>query len=103
MSVVQPPLWAALPAALLLVCGGLFALVGAFGLLRLKSFYARIHAPTLGASLGTFCVLLASMLVSSALAERPVIHELLIVLFILVTSPVTTMLLVRAAIFRSRG
>lgn len=103
MNIVQVPLWAALPAALLLVCGGLFALLGAFGLFRLEPFYARIHAPTLGASLGTFCVLLASMLVSSALVSRPVIHEVLIIVFILMTSPVTTMLLMRAAIFRSRG
>ena len=103
MNIVQVPLWAALPAALLLVCGGLFALLGAFGLFRLEPFYARIHAPTLCASMGTFCVLLASMLVASALAERPVVHEVLIVVFILMTSPVTTMLLMRAAIFRQRG
>ncbi|GHU32976.1 cation:proton antiporter [Betaproteobacteria bacterium] len=97
------PLWAALPAALLLVCGGLFTLIGAFGLFRLESFYTRIHAPTLGASLGTVCVLAASMLVSSALAERPVIHELLILLFLFMSSPVTTMLLMRAAMFHRRG
>ncbi|MDR1935779.1 MAG: monovalent cation/H(+) antiporter subunit G [Candidatus Accumulibacter sp.] len=97
------PLWAALPAAALLAGGGLFALVGAFGLLRLDSFYARIHAPTLGASLGTACVLAASMLVASALAERPVIHEAMIALFILLTSPVSSLLLMRAALFRWRG
>ena len=103
MSAADVPLWAALPAAALLVCGGLLVLVGSFGLLRLDSFYARIHAPTMGSTLGAGCVLMASMLVSSALAQRPVIHEMLITLFILITSPVTAMLLMRAAIFRSRG
>ena len=103
MSAADVPLWAALPAAMLLVCGGLLVLVGAFGLLRLNSFYARIHAPTMGSTLGAGCVLMASMLVSSALAQRPVIHEMLITLFILITSPVTAMLLMRAAIFRQRG
>ncbi len=103
MSAADVPLWAALPAAALLVCGGLLVLVGSFGLLRLDSFYARIHAPTMGSTLGAGCVLVASMLVSSALAERPVIHEMLITLFILLTSPVTAMLLMRAAIFRQRG
>ena len=103
MNASEIPLWAALPAALLLVCGGLFTLLGAFGLYRLESFYARIHAPTLGASLGTICVLAASMLVSSALAERFVIHESLILLFVFMSSPVTTMLLMRAAMFRRRG
>lgn len=101
MSVVDVPLWAALPAAILLVCGGLLAAVGSLGLLRLDAFYARIHAPTMGSTLGAGCVLIASMLVSSALAGRPVIHELLITVFILVTSPVTAMLLMRAAMYRS--
>jgi len=102
MSIANLPLWAALPAALLLVCGGLLTLLGSLGLLRLKSFDARIHAPTMGNTLGAGCVLLASMLTSSALAERLVIHELLITVFILISSPVTTMLLMRAAIFRPR-
>jgi len=102
MSAADVPLWAALPAALLLICGGLLTLVGSLGLLRLDSFFARIHAPTMGSTLGAGCVLLASMLSSTALAQRPVIHELLITLFILITAPVTTMLLMRAAILRSK-
>ncbi len=102
MNVADAPLWAALPAALLLVCGGLLTLVGSLGLLRLDSFYARIHAPTMGNTLGAGCVLIASMLVSSALAQRPVIHELLITVLILITSPVTAMLLMRAAMSRGK-
>lgn len=102
MSVADVPLWAALPAGVLLVCGGLLTVVGSLGLLRLNAFYARIHAPTMGSTLGAGCVLVASMLVSSGLAGRPVIHELLITVFILVTSPVTAMLLMRAAMYRTR-
>jgi multicomponent K+:H+ antiporter subunit G len=103
MSVAEMPLWIALPAAFLLIVGGLLALVGSLGLLRLNSFYARIHAPTMGNTLGAGCTLIASMLASSAIAGRPVIHELLITLFVLITSPVTTMLLMRAAIFRDEA
>lgn len=103
MSPQEVPLWAALPAALLLVCGGLLSLIGSLGLLRLKSYFARIHAPTMGGTLGAGCVLTASILVSSGLAGRPVVHELLITLFILMTAPVTSMLLMQAAILRSRG
>lgn len=103
MSAADVPLWAALPAALLLACGGLLTLLGSLGLLRLDTFYARLHAPTMGNTLGAGCVLLASVLSSSALAGRPVIHEVLITLFILLTSPVTTMLLIRAAILRRRN
>ncbi|KAB2311081.1 cation:proton antiporter [Betaproteobacteria bacterium SCN2] len=103
MSASDVPLWAALPAAFLLVCGGLLTVIGSLGLLRLREFYARIHAPTMGSTLGAGCVLIASMLASSALAERPVIHELLITVLILITSPVTAMLLMRAAMFRSKS
>lgn len=103
MNLADVPLWVALPAALLLAGGGLLTLVGSLGLLRLDVFYARIHAPTMGNTLGAGCVLLASILVSSALAQRPVIHEVLITVLIVVTSPVTAMLLMRAAMFRHRG
>ena len=102
MSAADVPMWAALPAAVLLICGSLLTVVGSLGLLRLNAFYARIHAPTMGSTLGAGCVLIASMLVSSALAGRPVIHELLITVFILVTAPVTAMLLMRAAMYRTR-
>jgi multicomponent K+:H+ antiporter subunit G len=102
MSPLTLPAWAALPAALLLICGGLLAVIGSMGLLRMRSFYARMHPPTIGATLGTGCVLIASMLVSSALLQRPVIHEILITLFVLITSPVSAMTLMRAAVLRIR-
>jgi multicomponent K+:H+ antiporter subunit G len=102
MSEIALPLWAAVPATVLLLCGGLLALIGSLGLLRMGSFYARMHPPTMGTTLGTGCVLIASMLVSSALFQRPVIHELLITLFILITSPVSAMTLMRAAVSRTR-
>lgn len=97
------PLWASLPAELLLIGGGILTLLGSLGLLRLDDFFARVHAPTMGSTLGTYCVLTASMLVSSALAARPVIHELLIALLILITAPVTTMILMSAAIRRGKS
>ncbi len=103
MSGAELSPWIALPAAALLIAGGLLSLVGSLGLLRLNHFYARIHAPTMGNTLGAGCVLIASMLTSSAAAGRPVIHELLITVFLLLTSPVTTMLLMRAAVFRSES
>jgi multicomponent K+:H+ antiporter subunit G len=42
-------------------------------------------------------VLIASMLVSSAALHRPVIHEILITLFVVMTAPVTAILLMQAA------
>jgi multicomponent K+:H+ antiporter subunit G len=100
MTFPSLPLWAAAPAAALLVIGGLTALVGSAGLLRLRSFYTRMHAPAMATTLGTGCVLVASMLVSSALSRRPSVHELLITLFVVITAPVASMLLMRAGIHR---
>lgn len=103
MTIEDLPLWASLPAAILLVAGGLFTLLGSIGLLRLRDFYARMHPPTMGTTLGTGCTLVASMLVSAALLHRPVVHELLIALLIVLTAPITAMLLMRAALHRRPG
>ena len=89
--------------AILVVLGATLALIGSLGLLRLKSFYDRVHAPTMGATLGTGLVLIASMLLFSALESRPVLHEILIAVLMTVTTPVTFMLLVRAALHRDRA
>ncbi|HYI69486.1 MAG TPA: monovalent cation/H(+) antiporter subunit G [Skermanella sp.] len=97
------PAWAALPTALLLLLGAGLALTGSLGLLRLGSFYERIHAPTLGTTMGISCVLLASMLFFSVLQTRLVLHELLIAVLMAATTPVTLMLLARAALYRDRS
>ena len=102
MTAEALPLWVTIPAAILLVCGGLLALTGSFGLVRLRHFYARVHAPTLGNTMGIACVLMASVLVFSALEQRPVFHELLITALLILGSPVTAMFLMRATVYRSR-
>jgi multicomponent K+:H+ antiporter subunit G len=94
------PAWAAVPAAILLIVAGVLAALGAFGLLRLPDFFKRMHPPAMGTTLGAGCVLLASILVSSAVAGRPVVHALLITLLVVITAPVTAMLLARAALYR---
>jgi multicomponent K+:H+ antiporter subunit G len=96
------PLWAALLVSALLLIGAGLTLIGSYGLLRLEQFYDRIHAPTLGSSWGTGGILVASMLLFSVLQTRPVLHEILIALFVSVTTPVTLMLLARAALYRDR-
>ncbi|MFL1461203.1 monovalent cation/H(+) antiporter subunit G [Roseococcus sp. DSY-14] len=91
------PLWAALPVALLLLAGAALSFVGSLGLVRLRSFNERVHAPTLATTLGIGCVLLASMLFFTVTQSRLVVHEVLIAAFVVVTTPVTLMLLTRAA------
>ena len=94
-----PPLVAGI-VALLLLAGAAATLIGSFGLLRLRTFYERIHPPTMGTTLGVGFTLAASMLMFSVLASRPVVHEILIGVFAVVTTPVTYMLLVRASVHR---
>ncbi|MDT9601061.1 monovalent cation/H(+) antiporter subunit G [Sphingosinicella rhizophila] len=96
------PGWAALLVALLVVAGAAITLVGSFGLLRLKSFYERVHSPTLGTTAGTALIILGSMLCFSVVQTKPLVHELLIALLVTLTTPVTLMMLVRAAIYRDR-
>jgi len=70
------------------------------GLVRLRSFYDRIHAPTLGTSWGTGAIVMASMILFTWLESRPVFHEILIGIFVTITTPVTLMLLARAVLYR---
>lgn len=93
----------ALLVAVLVLLGAGLALIGSFGLVRLRSFYDRVHAPTLGTTLGTGSVLIASMLMFTGLESRLVLHEILIGLFMTITTPVTFMLLVRAARHRDQA
>jgi multicomponent K+:H+ antiporter subunit G len=97
------PLWAAIPVGGLLVVGAFLTLVGAIGFLRLGTFYERIHAPTLGTSGGIGAIMIASMIFFSTTTQSLVIHELLIGIFVTVTTPVTFMLLARAALHRDRA
>jgi len=96
------PLWVDVLTAVLVVTGALLALVGAFGLLRLPSFYQRIHTPTLGTTGATWLLTLATALQFSFVREQFFVHALLIALFIALTAPITTVFLMRAALFRDR-
>ena len=98
-----PPLWLALTMVILSIGGASLALLGSIGLWRLKVFYERVHAPTLGATLGMALILTASALYAGHAEARLFPRELLIALFITVTTPVTMILLTRATLFRQRA
>ena len=89
--------------ALFVLAGALLIFAGSLGLVTLKTFYERLHPPTMGTTLGTGLVLIGSMLHFSGLEARPVLHEVLIGVFMTLTTPVTYMLLVRAALHRDRA
>ena len=92
-----------LAVSLLVLGGALLVFLGSLGLLTLKTFYERTHPPTMGATLGTGLVIIGSMVLFTAQESRPVLHELLIAAFMTISTPVTYMLLVRAARHRDRA
>jgi multicomponent Na+:H+ antiporter subunit G len=77
------------------VVGSSFMFLGALGLLRLPDFYHRIHPPTKTTTFGLFFLLIG---VAVAVPEVDVITKAsLALLFIAMTAPVTSHLLIRAA------
>lgn len=96
------PVWAAILIGALLLIGSSLTLLGTIGLLRFGSFYERVHAPTLGTTWGAGGILLASIICFTVLQSRPVLHEILVAIFITVTTPVSLMLLARSALYRDR-
>ena len=99
---VATPYWVDALTAGCVVLAATAALIGSFGLLRFGSFFQRVHAPTLGATIGTWGLTLATVLQASFVNRQPYVHALLIALFIAMTAPVTTLFLMRAALFRAR-
>ena len=76
-------------ASLFLIGGGIFALVGSLGMVKLPDMMQRMHAPTKATTLGVGGVLIASMIYFLLVKGELSFHEVLIVVFLLVTAPIT--------------
>lgn len=96
------PMWAAIAIAALTVFGALISLLGSIGLVTLKTMYERIHSPTLASTLGMMSIVTAMIVYFSVVEGGLALKPLLIGLFLLVTTPVTMILLARASIYRDR-
>lgn len=88
--------------AALIVIAGLLSLIGAIGLLRFKSFYQRLHAPSLGATMGITVLGIASLLYFNFSGQAVGFQEILIIVFLLFTVPLTALIVTRAALYRHR-
>jgi multicomponent K+:H+ antiporter subunit G len=97
------PQWVEAIVALLVVMSGLLALLGSFGLVRLSTFFERIHAPTLGSTLGTWSMTAATAVFFSFQGGLAFVHAVLISIFIVLSAPITNIFLMRAALFRDRA
>ena len=84
-----------------LLTGGVFLLVGSYGLIRLPDIYMRLHSPTKASTLGITGVLIASMFFQSHLTGFLSIQELLITLFLFITAPVAANMIAKTALHHS--
>ena len=99
---VTLPLWLEIIVAALLLASGVLTLAAAWGLVRLKHFFQRMHPPALAYVGASWSVTLASILYFSAQQQGPQLRVWLIIILLSITVPVTTVLLSRAALFRGR-
>ena len=102
MNDVVLPLWAEILIAALVLGGSIIALLGSLGLMRLKSYFERVHAPSIIATMGCWLIMWATFVFFSVANQGFALHALLIAIFIAVTVPITTIFLMRAALFRAR-
>ncbi|MFC5521583.1 monovalent cation/H(+) antiporter subunit G [Polaromonas jejuensis] len=102
MTSAALPLWVEIIVAALVLAGAGLSLVGSFGLLRLPTFFQRVHAPSIIATMGCWCIMHASLLYFSLQRSGLALYTLLIAVFLAITVPVTTIFLMRAALFRAR-
>ena len=96
------PLWADLLISVLVLLGAGIVLIGAWGLVRLETFFERVHTPAIMATLGCWCVMHAALLYFSMAEGALNLRLLLIALFVAITVPITSVFLMRAALFRAR-
>ncbi|MFN3891907.1 MAG: Na+/H+ antiporter subunit G [Beijerinckiaceae bacterium] len=89
--------------AFLLIVGGFFMFVGSLGLAILPDMMRRLHAPTKASTLGLGAILIGSMVYFVGVRGDIAIHELLITLFILITAPVSGMMIAKAYILKHRS
>jgi len=96
------PLWAEIIVAVLVLAGAGLALLGSSGLLRLPTFFERVHVPAIIATLGCWCIMWSTVLFFSLQQGELAVFPLLISVFIAITVPIPTIFLMRASLFRAR-
>jgi multicomponent K+:H+ antiporter subunit G len=84
-----------LAVSVLVLLGAAFALLGSVALVVLPDFHTRLHGPTKATTLGVGATLAASALYFHGAGAAAT--ELLVLLFLFMTAPVSAQLLARAA------
>ena len=87
--------------AALLILGGVFGLVGSFGLLKLQDPMQRLHVPTKATTIGVGAALIASVLNLLRLGQGGSWHEFVITGFLLLTAPLSALFLAKTHLLRT--
>jgi multicomponent Na+:H+ antiporter subunit G len=82
-------------AAILIISGGFFAMIGAVGLVRFPDLYTRSHAASKAGTVGSSLAMVAIAFSSDDVGVA--VRALAGVVFLLLTAPVAAHLLMRAA------
>jgi multicomponent K+:H+ antiporter subunit G len=85
----------------LLVGGGIFGLIGSWGLIRLQDPMQRLHAPTKASTLGVGSALIAAAFSIWFATGESSFREVLVALFIFVTAPLSALMLAKAHLYRT--
>ncbi|WP_228156735.1 monovalent cation/H(+) antiporter subunit G [Fuscovulum blasticum] len=86
--------------AAMLVGGGIFALIGSWGLLRLPDPMQRLHAPTKATTVGVGAALVASGLGLTLTDGVISLQEALVAVFLFVTAPLSALWLARVHLWQ---
>lgn len=82
--------------AIIVLLGSIFLFLGALGLVRMPDLFNRIQAGTKASTLGTMLTLLGVIFLNPGWAGKLVI----LILFVLITNPISSHVLARAAHYR---
>ncbi len=89
--------------SIFLLIGSFFTLVGSIGLVKLPDFFMRLHGPTKATTLGVGAMLVASMLYYYSYHDTVRLNELLIIIFLFMTAPVSAHLMSKAALHKKNA
>ena len=87
--------------AALLIGGGIFALTGSYGLLRLPQPMQRLHAPAKATTIGAGTALIALACQIWLTEDRLALREILVALFFFATAPLSALFLAKSHLFRT--
>ncbi len=83
----------------LLVLGGIFGLIGSYGLIKLRDGMQRLHAPTKASTIGVGTALIAAALAKVLVTGTGSAQEVLVAVFLFLTAPLSALYLAKTHIF----